>query len=428
MVPGAGSGLPGSLSAQEPPDPPDLASLFDLGMLVLDTNGDSVPDFVNVALILGDDPSTAVLAAAGEVAARLGFETMAMDLPLSRAAAGEEVALVIGRAGLAASGLGSPGIDPASLDSGEGAVAVRQEGGRTWVLVVGGDDDGLRAAARLFAGVLPRTRTLSTAKLNRVREDLTAALEDGGIAEVDVRLTQARARAGQAGVGRVIAEVAVADADVGAAEEALRALAGGDQTPDPDEAPEAEPETEPEAQAEAEAEAEPDTEDAGEAPRNPLAYPGLESVEARLTGGPTIRIPGRAPPDRPGPVAGRPGSGGKDDMDLSNLYTSDGLLGGGLIPDRVDAMLAPGEDGVDGLPDLAGRLGLESTGLVVPLTESASAIDGPGSRLTLVLAGVDNPLTQQLADSARIDLGALGPGEGLIQVVPEAFGLKPRSW
>ena len=225
LAPGAGSSLPGSLSAQEPPDPPDLASLFDLGTLVLDTNGDSVPDFVNVALILGDDPSAAVLAAAGEVAARLGFETMAMDLPLSRAAAGEEIAVVIGRAGLAASGLGSPGIDPASLDSGEGAVAVRQEGGRTWVLVVGGDDEGLQAAARLFAGVLPHTRTLSTAKLDRVREDLTAALEDGGVAEADVRLTQARARAGQAGIGRVIAEVAVADADIGAAEEALRALA-----------------------------------------------------------------------------------------------------------------------------------------------------------------------------------------------------------
>ena len=148
-------------------------------------------------------------------------------------------------------------------------------------------------------------------------------------------------------------------------------------------------------------------------------------MEARLAGGPTIRIGGRASPDRPGPVAGRPGSGGKDGMDLSNLYTSDGLLGGGLIPNRVDAMLAPGGDGVDGLPNLAGRLGLESTGLVVPLTEPASAIDGPGARPMLILAGVDNPLTQQLADSARIDLGALEPGDGLIQLVPDAFGAKP---
>ena len=392
--PGSGAGHPGALSAQEAPD---LASLFDPGMLVLDTNGDSVPDLVNAALILGNDPPATVLAAAGEIAARLGFETMAMDLPLAREATGEQFAVVVGRAGLAAAGLRSPGVDPASLDSGEGTVAVRQEDGRTWVLVVGGDDEGLRAAARLFAGVLPHTRTLSTARLERVRDDLAAALEAAGASEVDVRLTQARIRNGQPGVGRVIAEVAVADPDSGAAAEALRALAAGDSTTGSDD----------------------------DAPGNPLAYPGLESVEARLAGGPAVRIAGRAPPDRPGPIAGRPGSGGKAGLDLSNLYTSEGLLGGGLIPDRVDAMLAPGGDGVDGLPDLAGRLGLESTGLVVPLTEPAAEIDRPGSRPTLVLAGVDNPLTQQLADSARIDLGALQPGEGLIQFVPDAFGSRP---
>ena len=424
-LPGAGSSLLGSLAAQESPD---LAALFELGTLVLDTNGDGVPDFANAALILGDNPSATVLAAAGEVAARLGFETMAMDLPLSRAAADDEVAIIVGRGGLAASDLASPGVDPASLDSGEGAVAVREEAGRTWVLVVGGDDEGLRAAARLFAGVLPHTRTLSTAALGDVRDDLAGALDDAGVAEADVRLTQARTRIGRAGVGRVIAEVAVGDADIGTAAEALRALAAGDAPSETGPDADAPSGGEPDAEADPEPEADPtldDADDADDAPEDPLAYPGLESVEARLAGGPVIRIPGRAPPDRPGPVAGRPGSGGKDGMDLSNLYTSDGLLGGGLIPDRVDAMLAPGGGGVDGLPDLAGRLGLESTGLVVPLTEPAAEIERPGARPTLVLAGTDNPLTQRLADSARIDLDALEPGDGLIQLVPEAFSSKP---
>ncbi|MXX78696.1 MAG: hypothetical protein F4Z33_06970, partial [Gemmatimonadales bacterium] len=156
------------LAAQQTPD---LATLFDLGTLVLDTNGDSVPDLVNAALVLGDDPSSIVQAAGAEVAARLGFETMAMDLPLSRSPEGGQIGIVVGRSGLEGAGLRAPGIDPASLDSGEGAVAVREEDGRTWVLVVGGDEEGLHAAARLFAGVLPHTRTLSTAKLARVRAD-----------------------------------------------------------------------------------------------------------------------------------------------------------------------------------------------------------------------------------------------------------------
>ena len=397
------------LAAQQAPD---VATLFELGTLVIDTNGDSVPDLVNAALVLGDDPSSTVQAAGAEVAARLGFETMAMELPLSRNPAGGQIGIVVGRGGLEGAGLRSPGIDPASLDSGEGAVAVRQEDGRTWILVVGGDDEGLHAAARLFAGVLPHTRTLSTAKLTRVRDDLAETLEAGGVADAAVRLTQARVRAGQAGVGRIIAEIEVDDANLGAAAELLRGLAAGDAARDPDE-PEG-----------AEAKAGEESTDA-ETPRTRLAYPGLESVEARLAGGPTIRIDGRAAPDAPGPVAGRPGSGGKNDMDLSNLYTSGGLLGGGVLPNRVDAMLAPGEGGIDGLPDLAGRLGLESTGITVPLVTPASSIERAAARPTLVLAGVDNALTRQLADSAKIDPGSLAPGEGLIQVVPAAFGSKP---
>ncbi|MYA34804.1 MAG: hypothetical protein F4164_12665 [Gemmatimonadales bacterium] len=396
------------LAAQQTPD---LATLFELGTLVLDTNGDSVPDLVNAALVLGEDPSPGVLAAAAEVAARLGFETMAMDLPLSRNPEGGQVGIVVGRSGLEGAGLRAPGIDPASLDSGEGAVAVREEAGRTWVLVVGGDEEGLHAAARLFAGVLPHTRTLSTAKLDRVRDDLAETLAAGGVAEAAVRLTQARVRAGQAGVGRVIAEIEVDEADLGEAAELLRGLAAGDVAPD-----QGEPD---------ETEAEGGDESAAEPSPARLAYRGLGSVEARLAGGPTIRIAGRAAPDAPGPIAGRPGSGGKNDMDLSNLYTSDGLLGGGVLPNRVEAMLAPGEGGVDGLPELAGRLGLESTGITVPLVVSASSIEGAAARPTLVLAGVDNTLTRQLADSAKIDAGSLAPGEGLIQVVPAAFGSKP---
>ncbi len=398
-----------ALAAQEPPD---LATLFDLGMLVADTNGDSVPDLVNAALVLGDDPSATVLAAAAEVAARLGFETMAMDLPLSRSPEGGQIGIAVGRAGLEAAGLRAPGVDPASLDSGEGAVAVHEEGGRTWVIVVGGDDAGLHAAARLFAGVLPHTRTLSTAGLGEVRDDVAETLESGGVTGAGVRLSQARVRAGRAGVGRVIADIDVDEADLGTAAALLRRLAEGEEAPSREETEETEPE-------------EGDESDDAEAPRTRLAYPGLESVEARLAGGPTIRIAGRAAPDRPGPIAGRPGSGGKDDMDLSNLYTSEGLLGGGVLPNRVDAMLAPGGGGVDGLPELAGRLGLESTGLTVPLVEPAASIEGAAARPTLVLAGVDNALTGQLADSAKIDPGSLAPGEGLIQVVPAAFGSKP---
>jgi hypothetical protein len=98
-------------------------TIFDLGRMVADTNGDAVPDFVQASLVIGTTPSAAELSAAAEISARLGFETMAMDLPIARGDS-ELIPIVIGRSGLHASGITSPDLDPASLDSGEGAVAV----------------------------------------------------------------------------------------------------------------------------------------------------------------------------------------------------------------------------------------------------------------------------------------------------------------
>ena len=323
---------PIAATAQETQEPLDLATMFELGNLVLDTNGDSVPDLVNASLVLGAAPSVTAIAAAAEITARLGFETMAMDLPIARGVTDGAIPIVIGRGGLAASGLTSPGVDPTSLDAGEGVVAIRSVNDRTWILVLGGDDEGLLAGARLFAGVLPHTRTLSTANLGRVRDDLEGALDAGGVESSEIRLTQARARTGQDGVTRLVAEVAVEDADADAAATALRDLAdpssspssvdedSGARTTDPDADPE---DPSPGAEEDPGADAEGDD----DAEEDPLAYPGLGSVEVRIAGGATIRLEGRAEPDRPGPISGRPGSGAKDDLDLSNVYTTDGFLG-----------------------------------------------------------------------------------------------------
>ena len=432
---------------------PDLATVFDLGYLVVDTNGDSVPDFVNASLVLGDAPSVTATAAAAEIAARLGFETMAMDLPIARGVVGDAIPIVIGRGGLTASGLTSPGVDPTSLDAGEGVVAIREVDGRTWILVLGGDDDGLLAAARLFSGVLPHTRTFSTANLGRVRDDITDALEAEGIEDAQIRLTQARARVGQDGIARLVVDVSAETSDASAIADALRKLADVDASPpsqgddtgaaetedaddpetddpdaagDPGAAADVDPAGDPDEASDPDAAEDPDQEDTENTDGGiPLAYPGLGSVEARISGGATIRLEGRAEPDRPGPISERPGAGGKDELDLSNVYTTDGLLGGGPIPDRIDIILVPGNAGVAGLPELAGRLGLESTGLVIPLVEPASNVERPNSQPTMVLAGTENQLTDQLADSSLIDVEALGAGGGLIQFVPDAFGSKP---
>ncbi|MDA0328018.1 MAG: M14 family metallopeptidase [Gemmatimonadetes bacterium] len=389
----------------------DLTTIFEIGGFLVDTNGDSVPDLINASLVMGIPATVAEIAAATEISARLGFETMALDLPLARGLT-EAIPIVIGRGGLATAALAAPGVDPASLDSGEGAVVIRQIEGRTWVFVIGGDDDGLLAAARLFAGVLPHTRTLSTAHVSRIRDDLSAALEAGGVTGGSIRLTQARARSDRDGIARLIVEVEVADAPGAAVALAFLTEVDG------------EPSALPEGEVEVPEEGLEEASDTVEARSAPLTYSGLGSVEVRISGGAVLRLPGRATPDQPGPISGRPGSGAKDDLDLSSVYTSDGLLGGSPIPNSVDVILVPGTAGIADLPELGGRLGLESTGLVVPLVQAASSAERPASLPTMVLVGTGNRLTDQLADSGRIDVDGLAPGDGLIELVPNAFGSK----
>lgn len=371
----------------------DLVTLFDIGHLVLDTNADSVPDLVNAGLVLSATPTDAEVHAATEVAARLGFETMAMDLPLARTAEDGRIAVVVGRGGLAASGV-SAGVDPTSLDDGEGAVVARVVDGRRFVFVLGGDDPGLRAAARALAGRLPQTLNASSTALSNVRDDLAEA---AGVDMSAVSIPQVRVRAGMAGLERVVAEVD----ESGSAAEVVASLQAARDAPASDSA------------------------ETGEFDR-PLSYAGLSSIEVRA-GDQTVRLPTLEPEPEPGPIPGRPGSGRKSDLDLSNLFTPSGLLGdsdSNLIPDRVDAVLVP-SDGGAGLPDLGARLGLESTGLVVPLVTPASSVDRPAGQPTMVLTGLDHEFIEELSDSGKVDLSELASGEGLIEVVPAAFGQKP---
>src|SRR5258708_29261967 len=130
------------------------------------------------------------------------------------------------------------------------------------------------------------------------------------------------------------------------------------------------------------------------------------------------------------PPARRPGGGAKENFDLSTFYANEGALGdsdNNLIPDRVDVLLSPGDDSGDasaGIVDLAARLGLESTGVALPIAKSAKAITSPDGEPILVLVGVSHPLFDPLIANKKWTRPPLEPGEGLIEVVRKAFGEK----
>ena len=78
---GASSGA-GQQRRDAPPIPAALSDFFTPGLVFQDRNGDGAVDFVDARIVLPEQPSAAEVAAASDVAARLGYETSAMNLPL----------------------------------------------------------------------------------------------------------------------------------------------------------------------------------------------------------------------------------------------------------------------------------------------------------------------------------------------------------
>src|SRR5262245_23888660 len=97
-----GLGLIGQSPAHsdDAPSSADRATHLKIGPLVQERNGDAVPDFVDGAIVRGESPSNAEVVAAANVAARLGLETTAMNLPLPRDPAAAGVAIAVGAGGV----------------------------------------------------------------------------------------------------------------------------------------------------------------------------------------------------------------------------------------------------------------------------------------------------------------------------------------
>src|SRR4051812_17381897 len=136
---------------QTPPRAPDLATLFAPGGILQDRNGDGVIDFVNAHIVLSQTPDAADVSAAADIAARLGFETMAMNLPLPTEGAGATTSIVVGRDSAAPVRM-APTVP---LRAGEGTVVAMPVSGQPAIMVLGADGAGTMAAAELLAGRLP---------------------------------------------------------------------------------------------------------------------------------------------------------------------------------------------------------------------------------------------------------------------------------
>ena len=378
-----------------------LSEFFTPGIVFQDRNSDGAVDFVDARLVLGEQPSSAELAAAADVAARLGFETSAMDIPLVRLQPSETsgATIFIGAKALARAGVSLETIGGPGLKAGEGLVSAFTLAGRPAVAVVG-DDGGLSSAAVMLGGHLPFIWDQKSVTTDKVASDVKEFLSGKGVTAASALASSVLVRDQIDGVERLVIEAQMATAgDLVKAQVALLQLkATGSRDP-----------------------------------KRALSYANVRSVRIRLrasgSGGATIDLPAipAATVAVSQPPARRPGGGTKENFDLSSFYANDGALAdsdNNLIPDRVDVLLSADGDGSAGVVDLAARLGLESTGVAVPIAKAPKAIVSPDSEPILVLIGTSHPVVETLIKNHKWEQPELQPGEGLIQIVKKAFGEK----
>ena len=406
--------------------PQSLTSLVAPQSLVRDTNGDGLADAVAARIVVPAAPSLADVEAATNLAARLGYETTALTLPLVvkdtevAQPAAIAVPILVGRTNRFVQRLiETKAIDIASLQPGQGIVAAVASplGGGDGLVVVGGDDEGTLNAGVELAARLPRVWGMNGITLAAVEEQAIRYLRGRGVNASGAGISTLLVDSSKRGIARAVMRVTVADADGARAAKLLEDLEAAHRRGQ-----------------------EPKTLDFTNIATTAIDVVSAARVVAHVdvsrtglnqrTLTPPID-PDELAPDSPGergaPAAGAaPAAAPGRSFDLTNAFSIDGWYGDAytdLIPDRTDTaiVLGPADDSL-GAAHIAARLGLETTGITLPLTRVAAKVRTPEREPNPILVGRSNALVERLAKIGKAHLDDLHPGEGVVQVVPKAFG------
>ena len=148
-------------------------------MIVQDTNGDQIADAVCGHVVVTMTPTAAENTAAANLAARIGYETSALTLPVvvpgsaspAKGCSEEKASLWVGRAAL--SGAASVAdSESAEFQIGEGGVFSVPGG----LVFVGADPAGLLAAADAYAAHAPYQWSTTGEKLQGIARTINARL------------------------------------------------------------------------------------------------------------------------------------------------------------------------------------------------------------------------------------------------------------
>jgi hypothetical protein len=325
--------------------------------MVRDTNGDGVMDFVAGKIVVPENPTAAENAAAANLAARLGFASTGLTLPVVITVGQDRhngPRIFVGRAAPSS---------PYTMQTDEGGVFLAGEN----LAVTGQDDAGLMAAADALSARAPYVW--------KVPGDLLSVLS--AVKAKPVALTYLK---GKAGIARAIFEGSVAREDLTA------------------------------------------------------ALTKLTNVHELVVGDVSVASekPMAAEAATPPPAAGAPAAdaeGAPTHLDLASLYTMRGLFRGTArmpIPSTLDSQLyvPAGLQGI-AMANLAARMGLETTGITLPLAVPDTGVVARDVRTkAVVVAGSDlgKEAARRLLAEDSTESAKLADGEGELRIVDRAFG------
>lgn len=395
------------------------------GTAVLDLDGDGFPEKPAVTIVIPDQPTARELALAADIAARVNFESLALDFELVRRESEIKgrrdlagLILVGGRLARVREALKERGLGPGALASHQGLVFAFDSGGRRGIACVAGSDEALLRTGRAFFLRWPYFWEVWGRETGATYQTLEADLErffaEQGLkpAKTVVRdalyefpLRPEAADALQAlsfdqGQVRTLTIELHFENDDGRIK-ALHALAGLRDR-----------------QARGK-----DTQ--------VLSYPGCAELVFELPEhnaraifalprtGSTKRL--LTPGFKPGPGTDPAGK----EFDLRTVFSTAGVYSDqdrdGLA-DGLDAavIISEGHRG-PGVAGLTTRLMLDTAGASFPIVHLDSEIEHRRSLAAPILVG-PGALTADLVKTGKLKLPRLGPAEGLVKVVPKAFG------
>src|SRR5260370_33977924 len=199
-----------------------------MGLMAQDTNGDQIADAICGHVIVPRSPGAAEITAAANLAARLGYETSALTLPIVVTATGpatkscpvEKANLWVGRETLPAAAAAIADQEIAQFQIGEGGVFSVTGG----LLIAGGDAGGLLAAADAYSARAPYQWSTQGEKLQGIGRTINARLENQKVSAT-VELVAVTYQSGRPGISRAVLQL-TGSADVASVRKALEAGEG----------------------------------------------------------------------------------------------------------------------------------------------------------------------------------------------------------